>query len=144
MTVPRRGLLREAWLILALAGAFGGALASVQTGLGDRIEANKRAETLSQVPALVLGAEAARGAAIDIRDDRIEVRPAVGEPQTLALMKTEYVYPELGDRASVSDWVEGGRKSIWESARERVAEILAADAPVLTGVGHADGVLDGL
>ncbi len=53
----------------------------------------------------------------------------LGEPQTLALMKTEYVYPELGDRASVSDWVDDGRKSIWESARERVAEILAAEAP---------------
>jgi trimethylamine--corrinoid protein Co-methyltransferase len=53
----------------------------------------------------------------------------LGEPQTLALMKTEYVYPELGDRASVSDWVDGGRKSIWERARERVTEILAGEAP---------------
>ncbi len=49
----------------------------------------------------------------------------LGEAQTLALMKTEYVYPQLGDRASVSAWVDGGRTSIWDRARERVAEILA-------------------
>ena len=53
----------------------------------------------------------------------------LGEAQTLALMKTEYVYPRLGDRQSVSDWIADGRKSIWDRARDRVAEVLADDPP---------------
>jgi trimethylamine--corrinoid protein Co-methyltransferase len=53
----------------------------------------------------------------------------LGEAQTLALMKSEYVYPRLGDRSSVDDWLEAGGLSIWDRARARVAEILAADPP---------------
>ncbi len=53
----------------------------------------------------------------------------LGEAQTLALMKTEYLYPRLGDRQSVDDWIETGSRSIWSRARDRVAAILAADAP---------------
>ncbi|MEO1198286.1 MAG: trimethylamine methyltransferase family protein [Pseudomonadota bacterium] len=49
----------------------------------------------------------------------------LGQPQTLALMKTEYVYPMLGDRQSVADWMDGGSRSIWERARDRVKEIMA-------------------
>ena len=49
----------------------------------------------------------------------------LGEAQTLALMKTEYVYPALGDRQSVDDWTEAGRRSIWARACERVGEIAA-------------------
>jgi len=44
----------------------------------------------------------------------------LGEAQTLAMMKTEYVYPRLGDRQSISDWREAGSKTIWDRARERV------------------------
>ena len=53
----------------------------------------------------------------------------LGESQTLSLMKTEYVYPSLGDRRSVDEWIDAGQSSIWDRARGRVAEILAADPP---------------
>ncbi len=53
----------------------------------------------------------------------------LGEEQTLALMKTEYVYPRLADRRSVSDWVDAGQKSIWERARSQVNGILAGSPP---------------
>jgi len=53
----------------------------------------------------------------------------LGEPQTLALMKTEYVYPALGDRQSVGDWIKAGRTTIWDRARNKVSEILAAGPP---------------
>lgn len=53
----------------------------------------------------------------------------LGEAQTLALMKTEYVYPRLGDRSSVSEWIVAGRNSIWDRARDQVSKILASDAP---------------
>ena len=53
----------------------------------------------------------------------------LGEAQTLDLMKTEYVYPRLGDRQSVNDWIDAGRRSIWDRARDDVAKILASDGP---------------
>lgn len=48
----------------------------------------------------------------------------LGDAQTLRLMKSEYVYPKLGDRDSVADWIDAGGKSIWSRAQSRVAEIL--------------------
>ncbi|MEM7561661.1 MAG: trimethylamine methyltransferase family protein [Pseudomonadota bacterium] len=47
----------------------------------------------------------------------------LGEPQTLKLMKTEYVYPELGDRQSVADWLEAGAETIWQRACDQVNDI---------------------
>ncbi len=47
----------------------------------------------------------------------------LGEAQTLELMKSEYQYPELGDRQAIADWVEEGEKTIWDRAVERVKEI---------------------
>ena len=48
----------------------------------------------------------------------------LGEPQTLKLMKTEYVYPKLGDRQSVADWIDSGSESIWCRAQNQVSRIL--------------------
>lgn len=53
----------------------------------------------------------------------------LGEPQTLKLMKTEYVYPELSDRQSVADWLDGGSTQIWDRARQQVAKILSDSPP---------------
>ena len=53
----------------------------------------------------------------------------LGEAQTLALMKSEYAYPRLGDRLSIDDWIEAGKRTIWDHARARVRDILA-DEPV--------------
>ena len=47
----------QAWLVVLLSLCFGGALAGVQVMLHERIEENKLAETLSQIPVLVPGAE---------------------------------------------------------------------------------------
>lgn len=53
----------------------------------------------------------------------------LGQQQTLNLMKTEYVYPVLGDRDNVADWKASGALSIWDRARQQVTNLLA-DAPV--------------
>ena len=45
--------LKQAWLVLMLAGIFGGALAGVETRLRGRIDANKLDETYGQIPTLV-------------------------------------------------------------------------------------------
>jgi trimethylamine--corrinoid protein Co-methyltransferase len=50
----------------------------------------------------------------------------LGEPQTLELMKSEYVYPALGDRQSVADWLDGGAETIWQRACVQVKELLQA------------------
>ena len=49
----------------------------------------------------------------------------LAEAQTLARMKTDYVYPSLADRRSVSEWQQAGSPSLWDRARARVSAILA-------------------
>ncbi len=76
---------------------------------------------------------------VEVRDDSIDLAAIervvtgeghyLGESQTLALMKTEYVYPRLADRSSVAEWLEAGGRSMWERARARTAEILAMAPP---------------
>jgi trimethylamine--corrinoid protein Co-methyltransferase len=53
----------------------------------------------------------------------------LGTAQTLDLMTKEYVYPALGDRQSVNDWLESGAQTVWDKAIARVAEIEAMPAP---------------
>lgn len=53
----------------------------------------------------------------------------LGTAQTLELMTKEYVYPALGDRQSVNDWLENGGLSVWDRAIAKVAEIEARPPP---------------
>ena len=53
----------------------------------------------------------------------------LGTAQTLDLMTKEYVYPKLGDRQSVNDWLESGALTVWDRAITRVAEIERQPAP---------------
>ncbi len=48
----------------------------------------------------------------------------LGHAQTLELMRSEYVYPSLGDRTSVDEWIGAGRPSLLDRASRRVTEIL--------------------
>lgn len=51
----------------------------------------------------------------------------LGHDQTLALMQTEYIYPELADRTSPKEWAEIGKPNLIAKAIERKRLIL--DAP---------------
>lgn len=67
-------------------------------------------------------------ASIDL--DRIEAVATgaghyLGEMQTLELMKTEYVYPSIGNRQSIPDWTDAGARTIWDVAIDRTATLLA-------------------
>ena len=53
----------------------------------------------------------------------------LGHPQTLGRMQRDYVYPEVGDRASPKEWGEQGSTNIVERAAERVRETLARHHP---------------
>ncbi len=52
----------------------------------------------------------------------------LGEAQTLARMKSEYVYPALADRQSVQDWQEAGSPTMLDRARGRVSQ-MTSEAP---------------
>ena len=53
----------------------------------------------------------------------------LGHEQTLSRMQTDYLYPEVGDRESVNNWLDQGSTDITERARERTRTILASHYP---------------
>jgi trimethylamine--corrinoid protein Co-methyltransferase len=61
----------------------------------------------------------------------------LGQPQTLSLMKTEYLYPKIGDRLSPKQWAQNGSTDMTERAHDRVREILRSYFPT-----HISKVVD--
>jgi trimethylamine--corrinoid protein Co-methyltransferase len=53
----------------------------------------------------------------------------LGSAQTLQLMHTEYLYPDVGDRKSPNEWNEQGGLAVERRAALRVREILASHYP---------------
>jgi trimethylamine--corrinoid protein Co-methyltransferase len=51
----------------------------------------------------------------------------LGHDQTLQLMQSEYIYPDLADRTSPKEWEERGRPMLLDSAQEKIRQILSAD-----------------
>jgi trimethylamine--corrinoid protein Co-methyltransferase len=51
-------------------------------------------------------------------------------PQTLKLMQTEYLYPQLADRGTYNDWKETGKRDAYQIAHEKVERILSEHYPV--------------
>jgi len=53
----------------------------------------------------------------------------LGQDQTLSIMQSEYIYPEVGDRLSPDDWFDAGATSVDQRARIRVHEVLSSHFP---------------
>ena len=53
----------------------------------------------------------------------------LGHDQTLSLMQSDYVYPEIGNRQSPIEWDDAGRPSLIEQAQHKVEDILARPRP---------------
>src|SRR5208337_3116265 len=53
----------------------------------------------------------------------------LGTAQTLAMMETEYLYPKVGDRSSLSEWQYRGSPELMTAARARVREIMGRHYP---------------
>jgi trimethylamine--corrinoid protein Co-methyltransferase len=53
----------------------------------------------------------------------------LGSDQTLAIMESEYLYPDVADRRAPGDWEESGSQDILERAQTRVREILSSHYP---------------
>jgi trimethylamine--corrinoid protein Co-methyltransferase len=64
-----------------------------------------------------------------IRDTVMGVGHYLGHSQTFARMKTDYVYPEIADRRSISEWQDAGGRDARDVARDRVRKILAVHYP---------------
>ena len=54
----------------------------------------------------------------------------LGHPQTLELMESDFLYPEIGDRSSPEEWERAGRPDARDHARKRAREILSTHYPV--------------
>lgn len=63
----------------------------------------------------------------------------LAHPQTYARMKTDYVYPAIGDRRTPRDWEAAGALDMRERARRRAREVLAGHFPthLPDGADHA-------
>ena len=53
----------------------------------------------------------------------------LGHPQTLALMNSEYLYPEVMDRSNRGDWEARGKPDIRDTARAYARRILDENWP---------------
>ena len=61
----------------------------------------------------------------------------LGQPQTLALMETEFLYPKVADRAAPGAWRDDGGHDMRDRARERARALLADHYP-----DYIDATLD--
>lgn len=76
---------------------------------------------------------------IEVTDDTLSVEVIedaargvghyLGHDQTIALMESEYVYPEIADRQDPDSWIEQGSKDMLARARERVHEVMTSHYP---------------
>ncbi|MFZ4720962.1 MAG: trimethylamine methyltransferase family protein, partial [Ilumatobacteraceae bacterium] len=53
----------------------------------------------------------------------------LGSAQTLEIMQTEYIYPEMHDRLSHKEWAELGRPSVLGRAQQKVQDVLSTHFP---------------
>ncbi len=119
---------------VALAAQAGADMINLSVGmLGSIMAASREALVIDDdmCGAIMRSVRGVEGHAGGIDLDRIEdvatgAGHYLGEPQTLALMKTEYTYPTLGNRQSISDWQDAGARTIWDVAVARVPDLLAA------------------
>lgn len=76
---------------------------------------------------------------IEVNDDTLSyevIRETVygkghylGHAQTLDLMQTEYLYPEVADRRTAGEWEAGGKEDVLELAHRKVSEVLSSHYP---------------
>lgn len=88
-------------------------------------------ELMGSVLRLVRGIEvdAERLAASVVRESAIDPGHFISHPQTMQLMETEFLYPTLGDRTSLNEWLKSTPPTIEARARSTVSEILSRPIP---------------
>ena len=125
----QKSFLAQAWLVLVLAISFGSALAFVQISLSEVIAANKLNETLTQVPELVWGEDAARYVA----DTSIPLEIIPGNVSMKKGQKTTYYPLYRVTRGNVmSGWVVKARG---QGYADNIEVLIGVDPDVETITG---------
>lgn len=81
---------------------------------------------------------------IEVRDEFVDIEVMrsvvlegpghyLGHGQTLGLMQSEYIYPEIANRLSPKEWIEQGRPMLLDAARARVSKLLEKEGHQFTG-----------
>ena len=83
----------------------------------------------------MLGAILSAHTAIEISDETLDTRSIhdaatgvghfLGEASTLARMNSDFLYPAIGDRRSIGEWLEDGRPDSLRRAHDRVRQLLS-------------------
>jgi trimethylamine---corrinoid protein Co-methyltransferase len=79
---------------------------------------------------------------IDVTEDSVSIEAMrqvclegpghyLGSSQTLALMQTEYIYPEIANRMSPKEWAEADKPDLLRVARARMDRILAQSGSLI-------------
>jgi len=85
---------------------------------------------------------------IDVTEDSVSIEAMrqvclegpghyLGSSQTLALMQTEYIYPEIANRMSPKEWAEADKPDLLRVARTRMDRILSQAGPQVDPVVDA-------
>lgn len=130
----------EKGLTVALAGLAGGNMVYEAAGMMSSLLATSFESMVMDNDLLGTVQRALRG--IEVTDDTLSFEVIedvvlrgpnhyLGHAQTLKLMQSEFLYPEVSDRQTLSVWSSSGRPSACDHARVRVREILSAHYPVL-------------
>ena len=53
----------------------------------------------------------------------------LGSNQTMSLMQSHYIYPEIGDRTSPKEWGELGKPKLLDVARKRLHTTMSSHYP---------------
>jgi len=64
-----------------------------------------------------------------IEDTVFGIGHYLNQAQTLELMQTEYLYPEVADRRTPGEWEVTGKEDIYELAHEKVKKVLSSYYP---------------
>ncbi len=122
----------EKGYLATMAGLAGGNMITQTTGILADIIACSQESFLLDTDLLGGVQRAVRG--IEVTDDSLSadvIRDVVngeghflGHDRTLALMESEYVYPEIAERLTIKDWAAWNEKDIRQRARQKLGEIM--------------------
>ena len=125
----QKSFLAQAWLVLVLAISFGSTLAFVQVNLSEVIAANKLNETLTQIPELVWGEDAAKY----IADTSIPLEIIPGTVSLKKGQKTTYYPLYRVTRGDVmTGWVVKARG---QGYADKIEVLIGVDPDVETVTG---------
>lgn len=128
----RLDYLKQAWLVLALALAFGGALAAVQSAWGPKIEANKRDFAQLKIPGIVLGTTGEAEAREALKSLKIDARQIeLAQPGGGRTVYTVYRVARAGE---LLGWVV---KAAGQGYAGKIELLVGLDPPGATLTGLA-------